>query len=214
MPLRRSTCATFDGRVAELARLLVVLAEGREDLDRVGARRAVAQRDDGKPAHRLVAVVRDELVQQRADVVDIAGVVARQPLEREQRRAAHSRALVVEPAPQQLLLRAEPELADRAVRDGALSEVGRARGSLELVVPLRAELRQLALLALLRQRVGFACRVGEASKIGERARRRADVASRRAHQAREALLLEDVRRPAGDTRAPEHGGRQVGRDLA
>ena len=86
-------------------------------------------------------------------VVDVAGVVAREPLEREQRRAAHRGAVVLEPAPQELLLRAEPELADRAVGDRALAKVRSARRRLELVVPLRAQLRQLTLLPLLGERV-------------------------------------------------------------
>ena len=53
-------------------------------------------------------------------------MVARKELEREQRRTARRRALVVEPASQQLLLRAPAELADRAERDGTLPEVGAA----------------------------------------------------------------------------------------
>ena len=55
-------------------------------------------------------VVRDHLVQQRPHAVHDARVVAREQLEREQRRAAAGRALVLEPAPQQLDLLPEPEL--------------------------------------------------------------------------------------------------------
>ena len=117
-----------------------------------------------------------QLVQQRAHVVHVARMVARELLEREQRRAAHGRAVVLEPAAQQLLLRAEPELADRAVRDRALAEVRRARRGFELVVPLRAQLRQLALVALLRERVGLSRSFGErvigAAGYGAAARRR------------------------------------------
>jgi hypothetical protein len=84
-------------------------------------------------------------------------VVTRQQLQREERRAAHGRALVVEPAPQQLRLPAEAELADRAERDRTLAEVGGARRSLELVVPLRAQLRERTLVTVVRERVGLRC---------------------------------------------------------
>ena len=77
----------------------------------------------------------DELVQERPHRVDHARMVARKRLEREDRRAAAGRALVVEAAPQELDLLAEAELRDRAVGDGALAEVLRPRGGLELVVP-------------------------------------------------------------------------------
>ena len=91
-------------------------------------------------------------------------MVAGEPFERKQRRSANGRAVVVEAAAKQLLLRAEPELADCTVGDCPLAKVGCARRRLEVLVPLRAQLRQLALLALLRQRVGFDCRVGEGAQ--------------------------------------------------
>ncbi len=82
-------------------------------------------------------------------------MIARQLLERQERRTANGRALVFEAASQQLFLRAEPELADRPVCDHALTEVGGAGGGLELVVPLGPQLRQLALLPLPRESVGL-----------------------------------------------------------
>jgi hypothetical protein len=68
--------------------------------------------------------VRRELVQERADVVDQSRMVAREELERDQRRAAAGRALVLEPTPKELGLLAVAELADRPVRDRALPVVG------------------------------------------------------------------------------------------
>jgi hypothetical protein len=79
-------------------------------------------------------------------------MLAREQLERDERRAATGGALVIEAAPQELRLLAEPELSDRAIRDGALAVVGRTRGGLELVLPLRAQLGNLPLGALLRER--------------------------------------------------------------
>ena len=126
-----------------------------------GRDEAVLQRDHTKPPHRFVAVVRDQFVQERPYIVDHLRVVAREQLEGEQRRTPNRRALVVEAAPQELDLRAEPELADRAVRDGALAKIGRPRGALELFVPLRAQLREAALVAFGRERVGLNGGVGE-----------------------------------------------------
>ena len=82
-------------------------------------------------------------------------MVAREQLEREQRRAACRRAPVVEPAPQQLLLRAPAEHADRAERERPLAEVGAARRRLELVVPLGPQCRELLRRAVLRELVGL-----------------------------------------------------------
>jgi len=91
-------------------------------------------------------------VQQRPHVVDEARMLAREALERDQRRATAGRALVVQAAPQELGLLAVPELADRAIRDRTLPVVRRARRAFELVLPLRAQLCELALRALLRKR--------------------------------------------------------------
>jgi hypothetical protein len=72
-------------------------------------------------------------------------MVAGQELERDQRRATTGRALVVEPAPQELRLLAVAELADRAIRDRAFPVVRRTGLPLDLVLPLRPQLGQLAL---------------------------------------------------------------------
>ena len=114
-PPRRAARAAARRRSPSDARIWIVSGRGEPFF----------RDDDGEPAHRLVAVVRDELVQERPNVVDDARMVARQPLEREQRRPAHGRALVLEPAPQQLDLLPEPELTDRAIGDRALAEVRR-----------------------------------------------------------------------------------------
>ena len=114
--------------------------------------RAVVQAEDREAPHGLVVVVRGELVQQRPDVVDEPRMFPGQALERDQCRPAAGRALVVETAPQELRLLAKPELPDRAIRDRALPVVGRARLALDLVLPLRPQLGQLTLGALLRER--------------------------------------------------------------
>src|SRR5213080_1799740 len=51
-----------------------------------------------------------------------------------------------------------------------------------------------------------------ASDLLRRARSRANVGGRRADQPALALLLEDVRRPAGHARAREHRREEVGRN--
>src|SRR5581483_775269 len=149
------------GCVAELALLVVVIGERGEDPDRLRLRRAVSERHDREPPYRLVVVARGELVQCSPHAVDDARMVAREPLEREQRRAAAGGALVLETAREQLDLLPVAELGDRAERDHPLAVVGRARRRLDLVVPLPAQLRELLLLALLRERVGLRRRVGE-----------------------------------------------------
>jgi hypothetical protein len=94
-------------------------------------------------------------VEQRADGVDEAGMLAREQLERDQRRAAARGALVLDPAPEQLGLLPEPKLPDRPVGDRTLLVVLRAGRRLELVGPLRAQPGELALRALLRERIRF-----------------------------------------------------------
>jgi hypothetical protein len=76
-------------------------------------------------------------------------VVARKELERDQRRPTAGRALVLDPAAEQLGLLAEAELADGAIRDGALLVVTGASRGLELVGPLRPKAGELALGTLL-----------------------------------------------------------------
>jgi hypothetical protein len=112
----------------------------------------VVEADDGEAANGLVVVVRGELVQERAQVVDEPGMVTREELERDQRRAAARGALVLEPAPQELRFLPVPELPDGPVCNCALAVVGRTDGSLELVLPLRPQLGQLALRALFCER--------------------------------------------------------------
>src|SRR5215218_563669 len=80
-------------------------------------------------------------------------------LDREQRRASARGTVVFQPAAQQLDLLPVPELRDRAKRNGALAVVARPRGSFDLVVPLGTQVRELALLPLLRERVGLRRRV-------------------------------------------------------
>jgi hypothetical protein len=113
----------------------------------------VVEAEHGEATDGLVVVVGGELVQQRSNVVDQAGMVAGQQLERDQRRPAAGRALVLEPAPQQLRLLPEPELTDRAVGDSALAVIGRPGRSLDLVLPARPEIRELTLRALSRELV-------------------------------------------------------------
>jgi len=65
-----------------------------------------------------------KLVQEWTDVIDEAGMVAREKLERDECRAATGRALVLDPPAQQFGLLAVPELPDGAIGDGALAIVG------------------------------------------------------------------------------------------
>jgi hypothetical protein len=86
-------------------------------------------------------------------------MVAAEELERDQRRAASRRALVLEPSPQELALLPVPELADGAVGDRPDPIVLAPGGRLDLVVPLAAKVRQRALVTGPRELVrarGFA----------------------------------------------------------
>jgi len=108
-------------------------------------------------------------VQQRPHGVDRRRPVAREELERDERRAAAGRALVLEPAAQQLQLLAVAELPDRPVRDGALPVVGAARGAFDLVRPLRPQVRQLPLASLLGERLGLrGCFLEGQTELSER----------------------------------------------
>jgi hypothetical protein len=78
-------------------------------------------------------------------------MVARERLERHERRAAARRAVVLQPAAEELRLLAEAELRDRAVRLCADAEVGVARRHLELVVPLEPQRRERLLVARVRE---------------------------------------------------------------
>jgi hypothetical protein len=106
-----------------------------------------------EPADGLVVVVRRELVEERPNVVDEAGMVAGEQLERDQRRPAAGRALVLEAPPQELRLLPVPKLADRPVRDGALPIVAGAGRPLDLVLPARPQFCELTLRALSRELV-------------------------------------------------------------
>jgi hypothetical protein len=131
------------------------LRQPLEQHDRVPLRRPVLQAENREPADRVVPVRRREVVQERPDAVDRARVVAREQLERQERGAAARRALVVEAAPQQLLLRPPAELPDRPERDRALPEVRAPHRRLELFPPTVAQLGELALRARLSELVGL-----------------------------------------------------------
>jgi len=92
-------------------------------------------------------------VEERAHVVDESGMLPGEELERDQRRAATGRALILQPAPQELRLLPVAELTDRPVCDGALAVVRRTDRSLELVLPARTEIRQLTLCSLACERI-------------------------------------------------------------
>jgi hypothetical protein len=108
-------------------------------------RRAVLQAQDRQAPHGLVGIGRGQRVQQRAVGVHRCRPVPGEQLEREQRRTAGGRALVLEPAAKELELLAVAELSDRAVGDGPLAEIRAARSAFELVLPLGAQRRKLAL---------------------------------------------------------------------
>jgi hypothetical protein len=90
-------------------------------------------------------------VEQRAVGVDVARVVPREQLEREERGAAARRALVLEPAAEQLELLAIAELPDRSIRKRPLAEISAPGRAFDLVLPLRPVRGKLSLLAPLGQ---------------------------------------------------------------
>jgi len=90
-----------------------------------------------------------QFVQSRADVVDEARMVAGEKLERDERRAAAGRALVLEAPAEQLGLLAVAELTDRAIGDRPLAVVGRPGETFDLVLPLRSQAGECLLLAAL-----------------------------------------------------------------
>jgi len=87
--------------------------------------------------------------------------VARQELEGDQRRAAAGRALVVQATLEELDLLAKAKLPDRAIRDGPQAVVLAARRALDLVLPVPAEIGDLALVTRLRVGVGLRGCLGE-----------------------------------------------------
>ena len=95
-------------------------------------------------------------MKERTVGVDVARVVPREELERQERGAAARRALVLEAASEQLELLAVAELPDCAIRERAFAEIGAAGRAFDLVLPLRPLRGELTLLAPLGQlgRVG------------------------------------------------------------
>jgi hypothetical protein len=85
-------------------------------------------------------------------------MVAREQLEREQRRPTAGWALVFEPPAEELRLLPEAELPDRAIRNRPLTVVGRACCALDLVLPLRPEPGELLLATPLGQGVRLGSR--------------------------------------------------------
>ena len=176
-------------------------------------RRSRSERDDREPPHRVVRVAGRELVQSGRNEFTSPGWSAESARQRDQRRAARSRALVLEPAPEQLELLAEAELRDRAVRHA------RAPGSRSSALPPRA--RRPTACAAPRAPAGRprvrarppAPLPRRASRRLQRPRRRPDIARRRPEQPAGPLLLEDVRRPPGHAGAGEHRRRERRRDL-
>src|SRR5204862_424110 len=99
-----------------------------------------------------------------------ARALAGQALERYQGGAPAGRALVLQPAPQELGLLPKPELPDGAISDRALAVVGMPYDCLDLVAPLGTELRQLLLRARLGERIRLRGRLGERQLTAARLR--------------------------------------------
>jgi len=131
--------------------VLVVVGDPLQHHDRVAVWRTVLQHQDREPPDCRVRIVRREVVEERAVGVDVARVISREQLEREERGAAACRALVLEPAAEQLELLAVAELPDRAVGQRPLAEVGAAGRAFDLVLPLRPVRGELSLLTALGQ---------------------------------------------------------------
>jgi len=85
-------------------------------------------------------------------------MVAREQLQREQRRPTAGRALVFEAPAQELGLLPEAELPDRAICDRPLTVVSRPCCALDLVLPLRPEPGELLLATPLGQGVRLGSR--------------------------------------------------------
>jgi hypothetical protein len=155
---------------AQLRVLLVRLRDALEKLKGVALGGPVLQADHGEPTHGRVRVARGELVEQRAERIDVAGMRAGEALERDERGASRGRAVVLEPPTQELELLTEPKLGDRPVALRAGPVVGVADGRLDLLVPLRAKLRERTLLACVRKSVRLGSRLGEGHETDEIAR--------------------------------------------
>ena len=158
----RSSARDGARRLAQLRVLVVVVGDPVEDLQRRGLRGSVPEAHDRQPPHRDVRIPRCEIMEQRAERVDVARMTARETFERDERRPASRRAVVLEPAAQELELLPEAELRDRAIGLRADAVVRVAGARLDLLVPLRPELRERALVAGL----------GEGVRLGSRLRER------------------------------------------
>ena len=97
-------------------------------------------------------------------------MVAREALERDQGRAARGRALVLQPAPDELELLAEAELRDRAIGLGADPVVGAPGRVLQLLVPLLAEGCERRLVTGSGELVGASRGLGQVHEIEEAGR--------------------------------------------
>ena len=132
-------------------------------------RRAVPQTDDRQPPHGLVVVRCQKPMENRARGVDRCRRVAREQLERHERRPADGRAFVLEPAAEELELLAKSELADRAVCHGTLAVVRAPRVALDLVSPFRAQVGELALGPLLGELLRLrSCLLERQTELSER----------------------------------------------
>ena len=157
-------------RLPHVGILLVVVGEPVQEQDRLALRRAILEADDREPAYGHVRVAVRELFEQPPHGVHVAGVVAGETFERDQRRAAGSGALVLEPAADELQLLPEAELRDRPVGLCSHAVVGVSGCVLELVVPLLPQGRERLLVSGRGQLVGASCRLGERHEIEEAGR--------------------------------------------
>src|SRR4029079_9694701 len=106
---------------------------------------AVLQAQNRQAADRVVRVAHRQLVEAWPGAGRVARMIRRERAQRRQGRAARARALVLEPAPEQLELLAEAELGDRSIGKPTDAVVAAAGGGLDLVVPARPQLGKLAL---------------------------------------------------------------------
>ena len=122
------------------------MSEVGEQRERVLLRRAVLEREDGEASDGRVRILVGERVQRPAHGVHDAGVCPREELEREERRAARRRALVLQAAAEQLRLLVEAKLSDGAIRERPLAVVAAPGRGLELVVDRTAQVGEGALV--------------------------------------------------------------------
>ena len=108
-------------------------------------------------------------MENRAHGVDRCRPIAREQLERDERRPTNGRALVLEPAAEELELLAKSELADRAICHGTLTVVRAPRDALDLVCPLGAQIGELALGSLLGELLRLrSCLLERQTELSER----------------------------------------------